>query len=179
MHSLAPSGQGPKAHTNSTRKNRNVKYYPQIKWFGCTSMASLLWTMSGALRYLSLTLRTLLYYGPKRTHPFFTRQEAGDIAACCFSGFVMCGKQDLSLVRPCPAPHAGYRSCAAGMPELHGSGWQHGTAASCTSPGLTTPLCIWGLQVLPVLLQSKENSTQSIAGSPLAPFEDSVCSIAP
>jgi len=43
----------------------------------------------------------------------FTRQKAGDVAACCFSGFVTCGERDLPLSRRCPAPHAGHRLALA------------------------------------------------------------------
>lgn len=144
MHSLAYSRQGPKVHTNSMRKNRNVKYYLKLQWFDSTSTPSLLWAKSGALWCLSLTLRTLPSYRPRRTHPFLPDRRLKPLQHVASPAFLH-AENGFPSVCWCHAPAlcpARWALSGSGRnPELHGSGWGCGTVTLCACPwGHCTPI---------------------------------------
>lgn len=65
------------------------------------------------------------------------------------------------------APHAEHRLAVAGLQSCVALAGNTARLPRVPAPGLTAPLCIWGLQLLPVLLRGQENTSQSIAGSSL------------
>lgn len=164
------------------RKNRNVKYYLKLQWFDSTSTPSLLWAKSGALWCLSLTLRTLPSYRPRRTHPFLPDRRLKPLQHVA-SPALLHAENGFPSVCWCHAPAlcpARWALSGSGRnPELHGSGWGCGTVTLCACPGVTALPSTWGLHVLPVLLQGNKNSSQGTSGSSLAPFKDMICPVAP
>lgn len=131
--------KGPK-HINGRRKNGNVKYYPQIKWSGSTSMAFWLWA-SSTLVFLPY-IKDIAVLQTQAATSLFTRQKAGDTAACGFSCFIMSGKQDLSLMRRRCALDARHHLALAGIQSCTALAGDTAQPPRVPAPGLTAPLGI-------------------------------------
>lgn len=123
--------KGPK-HKNDTRKNRNVKYYPQLKWFGSTSMASSLWAKPEASWYLFLTLRTPPYYQKtQKGTSLFTRQKAGErYCSMLLLQLHYAWKTGFIALVPVSLPACWAPTRSGRTPELRGCGWRHGARCS-------------------------------------------------